>query len=152
MAKMRLYRIAMPIPRFLLQRCLLTLRPLPRMAYRRTTRALKASKRTSSFVRQQHICRCPSSQNSPTLPNTDPNFALSFDSQIANPSPKRLCAFPSTLNSTSTCQFNTLNGMRDQSHPFCDGLSWVRRTCLLVFCSFSHYVGVQAPSSHGIGP
>jgi hypothetical protein len=34
--------------------------------------------------------------NPPTLPNTGPTFARSLAIHIANPSPKRLCALPST--------------------------------------------------------
>jgi hypothetical protein len=35
----------------------------------------------------------------PTLPKTGPLFARSFESHTANPSPKILCAFPSTCSS-----------------------------------------------------
>jgi hypothetical protein len=59
----------------------------------------------------------------PTLPNTGPSVPLSFDSHMAKPSPKRLCALPSTANSTSIWKLVEDKGMRDHSHPFSDDLS-----------------------------
>lgn len=49
-----------------------------------------------SALLAQHCTGQRDGLDPPTLPKTGPTFARSLASQIANPSPNRLCAFPST--------------------------------------------------------